>query len=66
MPFNKGGPAEYPWANMKVGVQYTTYLKMYGGTWNFDGLGPYFNGSNWRYHNASDNNTLFLYNWIAF
>jgi hypothetical protein len=66
MPFNKGGPKEYPWANMKVGLQYTTYLKMYGGTTNFDGLGPYFNGSNWRYHNASDNNTLFLYNWIAF
>jgi hypothetical protein len=67
MPFNKGnGPKEYPWANMKFGIQYTTYLKMYGGTWNFDGLGPYFNGSNWRNHNASDNNTLFIYNWIAF
>ncbi len=66
MPFNKGGPEVYPWANMKVGVQYTTYLKMYGGNWNFDGLGPYFNGSNWRFHNASDNNTLFIYNWIAF
>ncbi len=66
MPFSKGGPKEYPWANMKFGIQYTTYLKLYGARWNIDGLGPYFNGSNWRYHNASDNNTLFLYSWIAF
>ncbi len=66
MPFSKGGPSFYPWTNAKIGVLYTHYLQMYGGTWNFDGLGPYFNGSTWRYHNASDNNTLFLYSWVAF
>jgi hypothetical protein len=66
MPFSKGGPSFYPWANAKFGVSYTHYLKLYGGTTNFDGLGPYFNGSVWRTHNASDNDTLFLYSWIAF
>jgi hypothetical protein len=66
MPFSKGGPSFWPWANAKIGVMYTHYLKLYGGTTNFDGLGPYFNGSVWRTHNASDNDTLFLYCWTAF
>jgi hypothetical protein len=66
MPFSKGSPDPYPWANAKFGVQYTHYLQLYGGTTNFDGLGPYFNGSVWRTHNANDNNTLFLYSWVAF
>lgn len=66
MPFSKEGLKIYPWANVKLGAMYTHYLQIYGRTWNFDGLGPYFNGSNWRYHNASDNDTLFLYSWVAF
>ncbi len=66
MPFSKGGPSFYPWTNAKFGLMYTHYLQMNGGQWNFDGRGPYFNGSNWRIHNASDNNTLFLYSWIVF
>ena len=65
-PFSKGGPSYYPWANAKLGLSYTHYLELFGGTTNFDGLGPYFNGSTWRTHNATDNNTLLLYSWVAF
>ena len=56
LPFSKGGPAFYPWLNARLGVSYTSYLKLFGGENNFDGL----------QHNASDNNTLLLYAWIAF
>jgi hypothetical protein len=66
MPFSKGSPGLYPWANAKIGLSYTHYLQLYGGTSNFDGLGTYYNGSSWRSHTATDNNTLFLYTWIAF
>ena len=41
---------------MKLGVQYTWYNKINGGSDNFDGAG----------HNASGNNTLFAFAWIAF
>ena len=66
MPFSKGGPEAWPWANAKIGVSYTHYLSMYGGTSNFDGNGIFYNGSSWRTHSATDNNTLFFYTWIAF
>jgi hypothetical protein len=66
MPFSKGGPEAWPWANAKIGVSYTHYLSMYGGTSNFDANGIYYNGSSWRTHSATDNNTLFFYTWIAF
>jgi len=66
MPFSKGGPELWPWANAKLGLSYTHYLSLYGGTANFDGAGTYFNGSSWRSHTATDNNTLFLYSWVAF
>ena len=66
LPFSKGSPGLYPWANAKIGLSYTHYLQLYGGTTNFDGLGPYYNGSSWRSHTATDNDTLFLYSWIAF
>lgn len=66
MPFSKGGPRFWPWANAKIGLSYTHYLSLYGGTTNFDGQGTYFNGSSWRTHTATDNNTLFLYSWVAF
>ncbi|HVA14666.1 MAG TPA: hypothetical protein VNF99_15575 [Stellaceae bacterium] len=56
MPFNHGGPGFWPWLNMKVGVQYIYYQRFEGGSTNFDGAG----------RNASDNNTLFLFDWIAF
>jgi hypothetical protein len=56
LPFMKGGPAVWPWFNARIGVSYTHYLKLFGGVNNFDGA----------FHNASQNNTVFLYSWIAF
>jgi hypothetical protein len=56
LPFSKGGPAVWPWLNARIGVSYTHYLKLFGGTNNFDGA----------FHNASQNNTIFAYTWIAF
>jgi hypothetical protein len=45
-----------PWLNVKLGLQYTAYMKFDGATSNYDGLG----------RNASDNNLLFGYLWVAF
>jgi hypothetical protein len=45
-----------PWLNVKLGLQYTAYLKFDGATSNYDGLG----------RNASDNDLLFGYLWVAF
>jgi hypothetical protein len=56
MPFNHGGPAFWPWLNVKFGIQYTYYTRFNGGTTNYDGQG----------HNASGNNTLYLFSWLAF
>ena len=56
LPFSKDGPAVWPWLNARIGVSYTHYLKLFGGVNNFDGA----------FHNASQNNTVFLYCWIAF
>jgi hypothetical protein len=60
LPFSHGSPWPYSTYNARIGVQYTQYLKLFGGTTNFDGsdLG----GT----HNAKGNNTLFLYAWLAF
>ncbi|HLZ65924.1 MAG TPA: hypothetical protein VKQ29_06810 [Aliidongia sp.] len=56
LPFSKGGPSFWPQLNARIGVQYIINDKFNGGRTNFDGMG----------RNASDNNTLFLYAWIAF
>ena len=56
LPFMKGGPSVWPWFNARIGVSYTHYLKLFGGVNNFDGA----------FHNASQNNTIFAYTWIAF
>lgn len=56
MPFAHGGPSLWPWFNLKLGLQYVYYQQINGGTDNFDGAG----------HNASDDNTLFLFAWLAF
>ncbi len=56
MPFNHGGPSFWPWLNMKIGIQYILYTKFDGAVHNIDGAG----------RNASNNNTLFLFDWIAF
>ena len=56
LPFSNGGPSVWPWLNARIGVSYTHYLKLFGGINNFDGA----------FHNASQNNTIFAYTWIAF
>ncbi|MGA8496737.1 MAG: hypothetical protein WB764_14730 [Xanthobacteraceae bacterium] len=56
IPFNYGGPAFWPWLNMKLGLQYIRYNKFDGASTNYDGAGT----------NASANNTLFAFAWFAF
>jgi hypothetical protein len=64
LPFSHGSPAPYSTYNARIGIQYVQYLKLYGGNGNFDGMigTPGAGGT----HNASGNNTLFLYAWLAF
>ena len=57
VPFGKDGSWMNPWANLKLGVQYTAYTQFNGGTSNYDGVSG---------RNASDNNTLLLFAWLAF
>ena len=45
-----------PWLNVKLGLQYTAFLKFNGASTNYDGAG----------RNASDNNLLFGYIWFAY
>jgi hypothetical protein len=55
-PFNHGGPSFWPWLNMKLGLQYVYFTKFNGAASNYDGAG----------RSASDNNTLYLFAWLAF
>ncbi len=50
IPFNYGGPGFWPWLNLKLGLQYTYYPEFDGQT-----------GSA-----ATDNNTLYVFAWLAF
>lgn len=59
-PFMYGAPFLYPRWNVRLGLQFTEYLHLYGGANNFDGS---FLG---RTHNASGNNSVFAYAWFAF
>jgi hypothetical protein len=45
-----------PWLNVKLGLQYTAFMRFDGATSNYDGMG----------RNASDNNLLYAYLWLAF
>jgi hypothetical protein len=56
LPWSNGGPALYPWLNARIGVSYTLYDQ-------FDGASTNYNGA---FRNASDNNTTFVYAWVAF
>ncbi len=56
VPFGKSDSWGRPLANLKLGVQYVIYTLFNGGSRNYDGFG----------HDASGNNTLFLYAWLAF
>jgi hypothetical protein len=60
VPFSYGAPFPYSKWNVRLGLQFTDYLHLYGGANNFDGsnLG--------RTHNASGNNSAFGYVWFAF
>jgi len=56
IPFGKEDSWLRPFANLKIGLQYVAYTMFNGATHNYDGFG----------RNASDNNTVFLYAWMAF
>jgi hypothetical protein len=55
-PFGKEGSWNAPWANLRLGLQYTGYTKLNGAKTNYDGAG----------RDAKDNDTLFVYLWSAF
>ncbi len=54
-PFGKEDSWGAPWANVRVGLQYTGYTKFNGASHNYDGNG----------RDASDNNTVFAFIWTA-
>ncbi len=56
VPFGKDDSWGAPFANLKLGVQYTIYTQFNGAAKNYDGAG----------RNASDNNTLYVFAWTAF
>jgi hypothetical protein len=45
-----------PWQNVKLGLQYTAFFRFDGSSSNYDGAG----------RNASDNNLLYAFVWLAF
>ena len=47
---------DYPWLNVRVGVQYRYYVQFNGGTTNYDGFG----------RNAGDNNTVLIFSTWSF
>jgi hypothetical protein len=55
-PFGKDDSIFGPHVNLRLGLQYTDYLKFNGARSDFDGSG----------RNASDNNTLALFAWLMF
>lgn len=54
-PFGQADSWGRPWANARVGLQYTYYTRFSGAVHDIDGAG----------RSAHDNNTLFLYLWLA-
>ncbi|MDE2576393.1 MAG: hypothetical protein KGL55_13890 [Rhodospirillales bacterium] len=56
VPFGKQGAWGSPWTNLKLGVQYVAYTQFNGAAKNYDGAG----------RNAADNNTLYIFSWLAF
>jgi len=58
-PATRGWTMEAFWTpmqNVRVGAQYTLYNRFNGSAKNYDGFG----------RNASDNNSLFIYTWLAY
>ena len=56
VPFGKADSFASPWANLKLGIQYTIYTQFNGASSNYDGFG----------RSASANNTLYLFAWLVF
>jgi len=56
VPLGKQTSWAAPWVNLRLGVQYTGYTRFNGGTTNYDGFG----------RSASDNDSLFVFLWMAF
>ena len=57
LPFSYGGPRIWPWLNARIGILYTHYNRFDGSVNNVDftpGL------------TAQDNDTTFVYTWVAF
>jgi len=55
-PWGKESSWGAPWANVRLGLQYTWYTKFLGDKTDYDGSG----------RNASDNNTLYAFVWTSF
>jgi hypothetical protein len=58
-PDSRGAIGEFvvnPWQNIRFGLQYVAYNRFNGASNNYDAAG----------RNASDNNTLFLFMWLAY
>ncbi|HEX9208164.1 MAG TPA: hypothetical protein VF851_08005 [Steroidobacteraceae bacterium] len=55
IPWGKLDSPHQPWMNLRLGLQYTAYDKFNGGDQNYDGFG----------RSASDNNTWYLFAWLA-
>lgn len=54
-PFGQSDSWKQPWANVRLGLQYTWFNHFSGRVHDIDGTG----------RNAHDNNTLYLYAWLA-
>jgi hypothetical protein len=69
MPFNRGGPALWPWVNARIGISYTAYSELDGLT-NAGGLANQglssCAGKLGLGGKASDCNTTYIYFWTAF
>lgn len=57
VPFGKEDSWLRPLANLKLGIQYTAYTQFNGGNKGYDGV---------TNRSAGDNNTLFIFGWLAF
>lgn len=55
-PFGQAKSWAEPYVNVRFGLQYTYYTRFSGLVYNVDGAG----------RKATDNNTLYLYTWLAF
>lgn len=56
IPFGKDKSWGAPFANLKLGVQFTAYTEFNGGTANYDGYG----------RSAAANDTIYAFAWFAF